>query len=64
MKTVKLDDFVRQIDARKAALGMSGTDVACLNSGERRTPEKRALLEAVRKAAKEEGREPVFKANF
>ncbi len=48
---------------RKAELGFAGTDYVLPNSGLSRTPEKRALLRAMKRAADERGFELPFQAN-
>lgn len=47
MRTVKLKDLAASIERRKAELGLQGYDYVAPNSGKYRTPEKRALLEAI-----------------
>ena len=64
MKVVKLSEFEKDLDRRKAALGYSGRDYVRPNSGVSRTPEKRALLRALASAARERGDEPRFPANY
>ncbi len=64
MKTVRLDDFERRQDRRKAELGITGRDFVRPNSGVARTPEKRALLRALADSARAAGRAPRFSANY
>jgi hypothetical protein len=54
----------RQIETRKAELGIVGTNYVAVNAGRRRTDSKRALLEVIRDTAQAQGRQPKFKANF
>jgi hypothetical protein len=54
MKTIALTDLQRQLQARKADLGIKdGPDevAAMRNSGSRRTPEKRELLRRIAERA-------------
>ena len=44
MKAMKLEEFERRIERRKAELGLAGDDYVLPNSGLTRTPEKRELL--------------------
>lgn len=48
---------------RRAALGLDRPDAVARNSGLCRTPEKRALLAALRRRADEAGTPPSFFAN-
>src|SRR5665213_3411354 len=51
MMTIRLRDYLGQVEARKAALGMADTAAdadALRNKGARRTPEKRELLRRAR----------------
>ena len=60
---ITLRDFLAQVEARKAALGMSDTPAATevmRNKGARRTSEKRELLRRVEARAVAAGREPVL----
>jgi hypothetical protein len=50
MRTVKLKDLAASIERRKAELGLQGYDYVTPNSGEYRTPEKRALLDVIEQA--------------
>ena len=57
-----LDQFLADIRARKAALGMIDTPEeveAMRNKGGRRTPEKRELLRRIEKRARAAGVEPL-----
>lgn len=60
MIVVTLDELERRIDARKAELGLTGFDYVRRNSGERRTPEKRALLAAMKRVDEDLGRPSPF----
>ncbi len=60
MIVVTLEELERRIDARKAELGWTGNDYVRRNSGERRTPEKRALLAAMKRVDDELGRPSPF----
>ena len=56
---VKLEDFLRGVEARKAALGMSDTPEqidALRNKGLSRTPEKRQLLRQAAKRGEKAGK--------
>lgn len=64
MRVIALMELEREIDQRKAELGIVGQNYVPLNSGLRRTPEKRALLGRLRDLAKEDGVSPPFDANF
>lgn len=61
---IAFEDYKRELAARLEALGYTGNDYVMPNSGVSRTPEKRALLKALAEAARAEGVEPPFKANF
>lgn len=60
MKTVRLQDLAKRLDARKAELGITGDAYVALNRGMRRTPSKHALLRAIHEAAEKRGRKPPF----
>jgi len=47
MRTVKLQDLAASIERRKVQLGIAGYDYVMPNSGQYRSPEKRALLEVI-----------------
>ncbi len=64
MQVIPLMELDRQIDQRKAELGIVGNNYAPLNSGSRRTPAKRAMLGALRDLAEVKGQKSKFKANF
>jgi hypothetical protein len=62
MTTIRLRDYLGQVEARKAALGMADTAAetdALRNKGARRTPEKRELLGRARARATAAGQPPV-----
>jgi hypothetical protein len=64
MRTLIAQTFSQQIDAKKRALGMTEAWVdGARNSGERRTPEKRASLARMQERARNAGVEPMV-ANF
>ncbi|MGE0421212.1 MAG: hypothetical protein AB7O88_03055 [Reyranellaceae bacterium] len=44
MRVIEFEEYERQLAERKAALGLTGYDYVPRNSGQRRTPEKRAIL--------------------
>lgn len=44
MRVVQFDDFERDLDARKAALGITGRDYVARNNGSRWTDAKRQPL--------------------
>jgi hypothetical protein len=59
-----LQSFVANVEARKRAAGITPAMLAdARNSGERRTPEKRALLGRIQERARSRGFEPL-PANF
>lgn len=60
MVYITLDELERRIDARKAELGWTGVDYVRRNPGESRTPEKRALLAAMKRVDEELGRPSPF----
>lgn len=60
MKFITLEELERQIERRKVELGLMGNNYVRPNSGERRSPEKRALLLAIQKTAEHHP----FQANF
>jgi len=64
MRVIALQDLEREIDQRKKELGIVGNSYVPLNSGRRRTPEKRAMLQRLRDLAEEDGGQPPFEANF
>jgi hypothetical protein len=62
MMTIRLEDLLARIEARKKALGMTDTPAeveALRNSGLNRTPEKRELLRRMEQRAIEAGVKPV-----
>jgi len=63
MKTLKLNDYLAEISARKAILASEGVvlDVeACRNSGARRTGRKRSALQRAEARAKAAGIQPII----
>ena len=64
MIEVNIKDHIAWVTARKQALGITDQEPLALNDGSRRTPSKRALLQAIADNARAQGREPKFKANF
>lgn len=64
MRVIALRDLEREIDQRKSVLGIVGNNYVSLNSGRRRTPEKRALLQRLRDIAAAKGTKPKFEANL
>ena len=59
---MKLDQFLADIEARKAALGVEDTPAeveALRNKGGRRTPKKRALMRRVEERARAAGVKPL-----
>jgi hypothetical protein len=52
------------LDQRTAELGLQGDAYVALNSGSRRSPEKRALLRKLADLANENGSSPRFFANY
>ncbi len=63
-RAITLEEQVKRLERRKAALGWSGPVVVAPNPGGRRTPEKRALLEAIATSARAQGRRPKFAAKI
>ena len=64
MQIIPFLELERQIDQRKAELGIVGNNYVPLNSGRNRTPSKRAMLSALSDLARSKGQAPKFKANF
>ena len=64
MKVIPLRELERRIDARKKELGIVGNDFVPINSGKRRTPEKRALLQRLDDLAAEKGVFAKFRAKY
>lgn len=64
MKTVRFEDYERDLEARKNALGITGTNYVAPNSGTRRTQAKRRLLRKIAEMAEQQGRSTPFKANY
>jgi hypothetical protein len=64
MKVIRLNEFEKELEGRKAALGYIGRDFVRPNSGITRSPEKRALLRALEDARREDGKELRFYANY
>ena len=51
MKKITLEAHERTLAERKKRLGLSGRDYFAKNNGDRRTPDKKALLEELSKLA-------------
>jgi len=64
MTRITLEEQGRRILQRERELGLNGPIVVPANDGSRRTPEKRALLQALADDAAARGMEPRFKAKF
>jgi len=64
MRRISLKQLEKDVDRRKAQLGLSGDDYVLPNSGVNRTPEKRELLRALAENAAKQGRAPAFQAKF
>jgi hypothetical protein len=62
--TVNLNDYERDLEIRKAALGFSGQDYVCQNSGTVRTEAKRELLRKLDEMARAKSETARFLANF
>lgn len=60
MKYETLQQRAKAIEERKAALGISGSSFVPVNSGRNRTANKRALLSAIGREAKRQGRVAPF----
>jgi hypothetical protein len=60
-RSIRLDDLLAGIAARKAALGLDvpGSDDALRNPGDRRTPEKREMLQCIEERARAVGIKPL-----
>ena len=64
MRTITLEDHIKQVQARKNLLGITNNMIeACRNNGERRTLEKRELLRQIEERARVAGLTPL-PANF
>lgn len=62
MRTIKLEDFQRQLEERKALRGIEFTPEmleALRNKGLRRTPEKVEMLREIQRRCQEAGIEPL-----
>ena len=62
MRTISLEDFQRDLEARKAQLGICFTPElleALRNKGDRRTPEKVEMLREIRRRCLEAGVDPL-----
>lgn len=60
MRKVPLQVFVQGVEARKRAAGITNEMISgARNSGERRTPQKRALLARTRERAIKAGLQPL-----
>lgn len=64
MVKIKLSDLENRIDQRKAELGLAGDDYVAKNSGQRRRPAKRALLQYIKDQCIKQGKKPPFDANL
>ena len=64
MISMTFEEQQRSLERRKAEFGFTGNDYVLPNSGANRTPEKRALLRAMKRAADERGLDLPFKASF
>jgi hypothetical protein len=64
MKTLTYAQVVADLEARKAELGIVGTDYVARNPGGRRTESKKALLQLLRDKADADGEVPRFPANL
>ena len=62
MKQINLEEHLLRLDSRRRQLGLAADASPPANAGRRRTPEKRALLEAIAKNAEQAGRTPRFTA--
>ena len=64
MRVMSVQTFVRAVETRKRALGVTDEDIALArNSGQRRTPAKRALIARTQDRALAAGLKPL-EANF
>jgi hypothetical protein len=66
MKTIKMADHFRRVEARKAVLAAAGklrSDDELRNSGLNRTEEKREFLRRIDERAKAAGQTPI-KSNY
>lgn len=61
---ITLKEMSARIEKRKAELGLVGNNYVPKNSGLRRTPEKRALLQWIKDECERKGKKPPFDANF
>jgi len=64
MIVTSLEKQATYLAKRKAELGYRGVDFVAINPGDRRTPEKQALLRRIAESARERGEAPKFKANI
>ncbi len=64
MIETSLKQQAKHIEKRKAELGFVGLDYVPVNTGDRRTPQKRAALRRLARVARERGEAPKFKANI
>jgi hypothetical protein len=60
---IKLSEYERQLERRKAALGISGQDYVRRNSGQFRTAAKRELLRRLYDRIRAEGIAPRFRSD-
>jgi hypothetical protein len=63
MRAMTLNDLELRIERRKALVGLDGDSYVMANSGEARTPQKRALLCMLAATAAERGVSLPFQAN-
>ena len=64
MKIITLAEMSTRIEEYKKRYGIVGNDYVPKNSGLRRTPEKRALLQWIKDECEKKGKKPPFDANF
>lgn len=66
MKRIALEDLMNHLEKRKRELGIAAdnSQFVMANPGGNRTPEKVALLKAIKEEAEKQGRQPTFKANI
>ena len=64
MISMTLEQLEESLERGKAKLGLAGDGYVLPNCGVSRTPEKRALLEEMKRTAEERGYELPFKGNF
>lgn len=64
MRKTTLKEQERFIEKRKAELGISGDNYVPANSGTRRSPSKRALLQELENTARKQGRKVPFSSKL